>query len=151
MSGKIDRIDLYKSQIMIIDYKSSLREMKTAQYWSKNKIEVQMPLYIQAVEAGLLNELDDHSYNIAGALYLSYKNFELKGMVLDHSEWSRFLKKGTSIIDSDKKEVILKKVNTALQIYLKNIQKGIFHPQPIIKSECEKCHWSQICRAPHLR
>ena len=150
IKGKIDRVDKYKNQILIIDYKSA--KTKVISSWKTNLLDSQMPLYIQAVEAGLLEGLEiDNKSIVSAALYLSYKDFTYKGFISKNSDWVKLLKRKTlSVIDEDKKNKILSEINQHLQKKLENIQKGIFIPKPVQVSECTQCQWNKICRTVHL-
>ena len=149
--GRIDRIDLISSQILIIDYKASDKSSKVISHWAgsgSSLPDCQMPLYLQAVSAGLA---DAPKKQISGAVYLSYKNFQSKGFILKDSEFKRLntISK-RSEYDEEKKNKILEKVNSIIQKYILLIQEGRFPANPLNKKDCPKCYWRTICRAPHL-
>ena len=150
IKGKIDRVDKYKNQILILDYKAS--SAKNISSWSSSLPDSQMPLYIQAVESRLLEGLSlENQDRVSGALYLIYKDFTYKGFISKNSDWTKILKKKShSIVEEEKKNKILSQINKHLQSSLENIQKGKFTPKPIQFSECSQCHWNKICRAVHL-
>ena len=150
IKGKIDRVDKYKNQILILDYKAS--SAKNISSWNSNLIDSQMPLYIQAVESRLLDGYSlENQDRVFSALYLSYKDFTYKGFISKNSDWTKILKKPSrSIVEEGKKNKILSQINERLQSKLENIQKGNFKPKPIKISECSQCHWNKICRAVHL-
>lgn len=146
IKGRIDRIDINKNQILIIDYKS--KNEKTLHYWANPTPDCQMPIYVWAVESGLIPL---PSFSVCGSIYLSYKSFESKGFVLKNSSFEKIPHLSRySTCEKNKKEEIFKKINQILHERILLFQKGFFHPQPLKKSTCERCQWNKICQAPHL-
>ena len=150
IKGKIDRVDTHQNQLLIIDYKGSFSAIQTIQGWGKEKVNCQMPIYLQAVESQL-TEPPLKEGSVMGAVYLSYYTFEYKGFVDKESGWESLLPaRSRSKCDVEKKEKLLQSANQMLQMYIQNIQDGKFSAQPLDKETCKKCYWSQICRAKHL-
>ena len=143
IEGRIDRIDCFQGEYLIIDYKSSLNSLVNMPHWEK-KLDFQMPLYIGAVS------LVKNQGAVSSALYLSYKNFKWKGFISKDSELKKLAPSSRLTAAADKKELILKNINKSIQKNILNIKENIFEPNPFDSKICSQCHWRNICRAPHL-
>ena len=150
INGRIDRVDHYKGEYLILDYKSSLNTVKTIKSWKKN-IDIQMPLYTQAIEANLLTEHKTPQSHVVSSNYVSLKNFEWKGFTNKHSEIKKIVSsRSRSLADTKTKETVLESINQDIQDYIIKIQENEFQPTPHDNKICDQCTWRKLCRAPHL-
>ncbi len=143
IEGRIDRIDCFQDEYLIIDYKSSLTSNVNISYWEKN-LDFQMPLYIGAVS--LIKNQED----VSAALYLSYRDFKWKGFISKDSELKKIAHSSRLAIDPSKKDIILKNINKSVQKNILNLKENIFQAEPFDRKICKDCYWRNICRAPHL-
>ena len=143
IKGRIDRIDCFQDEYLIIDYKSSLNNIVNISHWEKN-LDFQMPLYIGAVS------LLKNQGTVSASLYLSYRDFKWKGFISKNSELKKIAHSSRLTIDPDKKDTILKNINKSIQTNISNLKSNIFRPTPVDKKICKDCYWRNICRAPHL-
>ncbi|MDE0151577.1 MAG: PD-(D/E)XK nuclease family protein [Bdellovibrionales bacterium] len=143
IKGRIDRIDYFQDEYLIIDYKASLNNIVNISHW-ENNLDFQMPLYIGAVSL-----LKDQG-TVSASLYLSYRDFKWKGFISKNSELKKIAHPSRITIDLDKKDIILKNINKSIQKNILNLKENIFTPTPIDKKICANCYWRNICRAPHL-
>ncbi|MBY0385382.1 PD-(D/E)XK nuclease family protein [bacterium] len=151
-SGKIDRLDQDGfGNFGIIDYKTSKTEsIKGFSSWLNNS-QFQMSIYAKAIENGLA--ADFTSKKVVAADYIFLKNKKRgSGFIIDQPE------NGFVGLDHDKKTISIeekqnhdKNLQEKLKQLLAQIEKGIFPPKPKDTKICEQCHWSALCRAPHLR
>ncbi len=152
-SGVIDRVDSDGYSYKVIDYKSSHPKGAIADQWIK-KMEFQLPLYIQALEQGLVNKLPPLPVDIS--LFLSYKDFNYQGLVVKKTDWpedqsfGKLSKRAKSMVSDTEKQKILSEVNLKINRVISNIQSGQFAPNPLDFNECNQCQWRRICRAKHL-
>ena len=143
IEGRIDRIDQFQDEYLIIDYKSSFNNIVNISHWEK-KLDFQMPLYMGAVS------LIKKQGVVSSALYLSYKDFKWKGFISKDSKLKKLSPSSRMIYNIDKKEMILKNINQSIQKNILNLKENIFKPKPFDKKICSHCYWRNICRVPHL-
>ena len=143
IKGRIDRIDSFQDEYLVIDYKSSLNNIVNISHWEKN-LDFQMPLYIGAVS------LLKNQGTVSASLYLSYRDFKWKGFISKNSKLKELSRSSRLATDPDKKDTILKNINKSIQTNILNLQNNIFKPTPVDKKICKDCYWRNICRAPHL-
>ena len=145
ISGRLDRIDgIAEDSLLIIDYKGSLSKVKTAKHWPGSESsppDFQMFFYIQSQKTkGTIN-----------SVYLSYKDFKMKGLVLQESPFRALPGLSPrSIQTNEKAKEILEKTRSHAAQYIQQIEKQNFKAAPLNKSTCKECSWRTICRAPHL-
>jgi CRISPR/Cas system-associated exonuclease Cas4 (RecB family) len=72
-------------------------------------------------------------------------------IVAENNEEFIGLGKKIKTISIEQKEAHLSALNAKLFDIIKQIESGYFPPQPKDTKICEHCHWSPLCRAPHLR
>lgn len=144
--GRIDRMDHVKGEAVIIDYKRSTSSKTNIGTWNNNS-DIQMPLYIQAAELGLL---DSQLTHVSGAIYLNFRNFEMKGLILKESPFKALSPTSRMSCSKENKEKELKSLNESIGRYMDSIDEGHFKPKPQKSEQCEKCQWRQICRYPQL-
>ncbi len=150
INGRIDRVDCYQDEYLVLDYKSSLNNVYIIKSWI-DKMDIQMPLYIQAVESNLLKEKNTPNSSVSLSSYVHIKNFEWKGFVSKNSELKKVFKsRSRSIVEESVKKEILKTINNKIQQYILKIKENEFQPQPHDKKICNNCSWRYLCRAPHL-
>ena len=147
ISGRIDRVDTNQNEILVIDYKSSLNKVYSAKSWIK-KVDVQMPLYMQAIESNLLKEKKTADHEVFAACYVSAKNFKWKGFVSKSSEIKKI--SGITAVEENLKKETLQEINKKIGEYILKIQENEFQPHPIDQEICDQCSWRKLCRAPHL-
>ncbi len=147
-TGKIDRIDSNNQFYQIIDYKNSLATGSAATSWETQE-NFQMAFYMQVLESGLANL---PALPVKSALYLSYKNFEHRGLAIKEPDYITLLggPKKRSLVSEEKKESIMDGVSKKMDSLISNIHSGKFPAQPKNKRLCIKCKWRKICRASHL-
>ena len=142
IKGRIDRVDESDEQLLVIDYKSSFTNVFTLNSWEQN-LDVQMPLYIQALE-------NHFQKDVQGAVYLNLRDFTYKGFILKTSNWKPLLTPRSKFFEEEKVKSILKKINQNIQQKIKEMQIGNFQAKPHDPNKCHHCQWNQICRAKHL-
>ncbi len=151
--GRIDRIDSDGTSYMVLDYKGTLSGKNIAPNWS-NKKEYQMAIYIQALEKGLVGDMP--ALPVKVALFLSYKDFTYKGLVVHTAvqdldkAFGGLSKKTKSLVSQQQKYDILQDTCQQINTTIFQIQEGDFTPSPQEFKTCDKCQWRKICRAPHL-
>ena len=147
-TGKIDRIDSNQQAYHIIDYKGQLKTGSIVSAWLSQE-KFQMAVYAQVIERGLA---DLPALPVLSALYLSYKDFNREGMALKAPAYAQLLgsPRKKSLISTEEKQAIFKKINQQIQKVILNMQAGHFLARPKHKKLCETCQWRKICRAPHL-
>ena len=150
IDGRIDRLDFHQNEYLVLDYKSSLNDVYTIKHWKKH-IDIQMPLYIQAVESSLLKGKEIPNASVSSSSYIHLKNFERKGFVSKNSDVKKIFKpRSHSIVEENIKEEVLKEINEKIQQYILRITENEFQPHPHDKNTCNNCSWRYLCRAPHL-
>ena len=172
--GKIDRIDRDQNTYQIIDYKNNFPEGAVAHSWAKQK-EFQMALYMQALELGQagiekadIEKKEEENASpssspqpssplppqaVEAGLYLSYKNFEYKGLANKTERYKELLggsSRKRSLVEEQKRKPLMKEVNKQINQLIYNIYKGHFSPKPKKQDICKQCEWRGICRAKHL-
>lgn len=148
-NGVIDRVDQAGDEVVILDYKSSTATKKSASKWVEDD-QVQLPIYIEAVEAGL-TELSQ--VKVRGAFYFDAKNFgREKGMrILGSNDLLPDKKSRSSDLKEEEWMKMSQTLHERLQQLIQNIQTGIFSPAPKDVKDCMECQWRSLCRAPHLQ
>ena len=150
ISGRIDRVDMNQDEYVVLDYKSSIKKTPTIRSWIE-KVDVQMPLYIQAIESNLLKEKKISNADVSTACYVDSKSFEWKGFVSKFSEVKNIFKKRShSIVENQMKQDAVSEINNKIGEYILKIQENEFQPQPLDQDTCDECSWRKLCRAPHL-
>lgn len=151
-SGKMDRLDQDDfGNFAIIDYKTSKTEtVKGFSSWLANS-QFQMSIYAQAMENGLASSAD--SKKVVAAEYIFLKNKKRgSGFIVDQPENGFIgLEQTEKTISIEEKQKHDQNLQEKLKELLAQIEKGIFPPKPKDIKICEKCNWSALCRAPHLR
>jgi len=143
IEGRIDRIDCFQNEYLIIDYKSSFNNIVNISRWEKN-LDFQMPLYIGAVS------LLKNQKAVSASLYLSYRDFKWRGFISKNSGLKKIAQSSRLTVDPEKKDTILENINKSIQINISNLKDNIFKTAPVDKKICKECYWRKICRAPHL-
>jgi RecB family exonuclease len=150
--GKIDRLDVdSKGTYGIIDYKTSQSSsMKSFSSWLENS-QFQMSLYALAVEEGLAEPFVAGDVSTAEYVFLKNKK-RGSGFIVaeDNSEFLGLTEKQKTISQVQKQEHLEELKAKIFQI-IKQMEGGFFPPKPKETKICEHCHWSPLCRAPHLR
>ncbi len=150
LSGRIDRIDQYPDQSVIIyDYKRSNGD--TTSYGCNwiDKHEFQMLFYILAAQDMKLGP-------DRGAYYFFYKNMEIyKGLIdqaaaedVDYYESIEPRKK--AVIDSESYQNLKLQFREYIENLEERLNQGLFSAVPYDTKICDKCDWNTLCRAAHL-
>ncbi|MEZ4873800.1 MAG: PD-(D/E)XK nuclease family protein, partial [Bdellovibrionales bacterium] len=147
--GFVDRIDSdQEGHLLLIDYKSSSSQEKNYGSWLKYD-QLQMAVYAYAVDSGLCEEV---SGEVVGANYFVAKTFSRnKGFLVKSKAESLAPRPGRgTAITEDEKFSLYSDVKAVVQNSATAIAKGELQVNPKELSQCLKCDWKQICRAPHL-
>lgn len=151
ISGRIDRVDGDGKQMVVIDYKSSGASAPSTAKWIE-ECELQMPFYMWALEK---RQEPPFTGEVDAALYYIYRDFSLKGFVVN--EKAGRLYQGIKTTSRNKvqndqsgKEQLFKSFEEQVVDKILKVSDGIFAPKPSDVSECSKCKWRRLCRAPHL-
>ncbi len=141
IKGKIDRIDLDKSNklIRIIDYKTG-KNLPT-KYHYENKITFQLPLYCKLIESAELHLPSDFSVENAHFFHLYA---DLKEQCKNISLRDEFLKYYSSDFDKAM-NIILEELFRIIE----EMKNGMFYLTQKPKSEkeiCKNCNYKSICR-----
>jgi ATP-dependent helicase/nuclease subunit B len=148
--GFVDRVDVSKQsgKAIVVDYKSSDSSYPSYSTWQKHKI-YQLALYSMALESGLtMLEIDE----VIAAFYYSaktmnrQKGFRLKEEVGDLYE----AKSNRSELSREQKVKLFEEIRNEISEMILQMKQGQMNPQPLKEETCNKCSWSQQCRAPHL-
>jgi len=88
---------------------------------------------------------------VIGAFYYDLKEANrVRGWALnDRAQEFGSLKKG-ALASADQKSELLDEVREVLGKAVSQMAQGEFAPVPKSEKECSSCHWSRLCRAPHL-
>ena len=150
LRGRIDRVDRDdQGHAIVIDYKSSGINLRGFDNWIEKDL-LQLLLYAWALDSGAWG---DDLKEIIGAFYYTYKNFqrhtgfvvtELGGQMVPLGDRRKNKTTGAG------KVKLYAGLQTKLQIVLDGLTEGQFAPRPRDKNDCEKCEWSELCRASHL-
>lgn len=147
--GFVDRIDSDGSSYALIDYKSSAPSAAQISSWLEND-SLQMSLYAQAIERGL-SELPIRP--VVGAFYYVAKNLDRsKGYRLTDVEQELYSSDGRDKgrVTKEQRDKVFEVINERVQEAVASIHRGEFTPRPKKETECLKCDWRSLCRAPHL-
>jgi len=150
--GRIDRIDYNREteSYLVIDYKPSADSVTHITSWlNKNAKALQMPIYAQAIERGLVEDVA--RFRVSGTLYYTYKDFKIKGYIEKESD-SLYsdLKNSRIQFEREVLKSAFKKANYQIQTSIKLMEEGRFFPKPKDKANCKECSWRKWCRARHL-
>lgn len=149
-TGKIDRIDhnLENQTFWLIDYKRSVGTYTHMDHWVK-KGYLQLFLYVQAAEAGLIEGLD--SLEVSALLYYFYKNFSYKGYIDKSQKSKNDIFKSSIYKENSKWKEASKKAQEIIQNIVQSIEAGKFLAKPHTEKVCDRCSHSKWCRAAHLQ
>lgn len=149
LSGLVDRIDSdQEGQLVLIDYKSSAASAYSHGTWISGN-HIQLLMYMWVVEQELMGDIRGE---VIGLFYYIFKNFEKKGFRIDERAGALFPepKRKAKGYDAETKSQYLAAFYELLLGTLKRIGDGELAPQPADISDCKKCEWRRLCRAPHL-
>lgn len=149
--GVIDRIDTDGENLALIDYKSSVSTLHNANAWLEHN-ELQLALYIEAAEQGLIEGLPEGQEVISAVYYHGATCDRDKGFKLEEKTGSLYEieKRKTNKLNSEQKEKLLSALREKLKETTQKMKRGEFSPEPFEYSVCETCRWRKLCRAPHL-
>lgn len=150
ITGKIDRIDSDSSgRMAVIDYKVSPGEYKHFNGWI-DKNQIQLALYMLAVEGGHVQELP--ASEVIGAFYYILKNMNRDGgLKVEEASGTLFtMDRKKNRISLEGKKKLLSDVTVLITETIQNLVKGEFAPKPLDLESCDTCHWRNLCRSPHL-
>lgn len=148
-SGVIDRVDQAGDEVVILDYKSSVLNKKSAAKWIEDD-QLQLPIYIEAVESGLT---DLAQVSVRGAFYYDAKDFKRdKGLkIIGDNELLPDKRSKSSDLTAEEWLKLSGALHNRLQEVIDKIRDGEFAPAPKDIDDCAKCQWRSLCRAPHLQ
>jgi RecB family exonuclease len=151
--GKIDRIDvsLENQLAIVIDYKSDIASLHNSTSWLEH-LEFQLPAYVAAVENGSAEAKKKEmlpAYPVVAAHYFSLKDFLRKGFTLASTpaDIVETPSSKSTLADEDKSN-LLKDFEEILRTSVERILDGDFRAIPHPKTDCKKCPWRNLCRAP---
>lgn len=150
ITGRIDRLDHdEKGHLVLLDYKQTPGDYKHHNSWLE-KNQLQLALYILAIEAGVIEGIE--SSEVVGAFYYILKNMNRDaGLKVEEAAGPLFNldRKGNKISMAKKKDLLDAVKQTVQQVILQ-MKEGAFSAQPLDKEKCGDCNWKNLCRAPHL-
>lgn len=156
LRGKIDRIDKYKNNVIIIDYKTgNIKDLIKELYYG---VKVQLFVYLKALSSDKINSV--------GAMYMQLKDNFVKaddekyaytGVILKdhlHNLDPNAINNKSLLIKSNKKNVIEDNylddlLNYAINLIKKaanEIDRGYIQPKPYTDI-CEYCEFIDICHS----
>lgn len=151
--GKLDRVDIstISNDAIVIDYKSTLNSYHNAEKWLTNN-EFQLAAYTESIEGGnakLDNKQEIPPTTVIAAHYYGLQDFARKGFTLENSPAGVVhCPSNNSKLSPEGKKAIIDEFNVLLKQTAEKIIAGDFRPTPHPKTDCKKCAWSNICRAP---
>lgn len=151
--GKIDRIDLSTDhqEAIVLDYKSDITNYRNANSWIDN-LEFQLLAYTDSVESGCAEVEPKKSIvktKVIAAHYYSLKDFKRKGFTLaECSEGVVETPTAKSKMNNEEKNSLLTEFHSILEETTQKIISGDFRAIPHPKTDCKKCPWRTLCRAP---
>ncbi|MCB9072941.1 MAG: PD-(D/E)XK nuclease family protein [Bdellovibrionaceae bacterium] len=150
-SGRIDRIDINRAgEYGIYDYKTSKHaDLKAFDRWPET-FQVQMPLYAEALENGLVDKLSPASVVMAAYIFLK-DGTRGSGFVTTDTNGDFSQSQGKRVVNREEREEVFQQINDKLKNVFQKIQTGEYTPHPEDEEICTNCNWRKTCRAPHLR
>ncbi len=168
--GKIDRVDIYKDHVRVVDYKTGKKSFELSD--TLVGLNMQMLLYLYAfIKKG--GELVENP-KPAGILYMpakaskDKKSLRMNGLILSDEEIvaamerenkgrfvPKYSQKSGEFVDADFFDLIFTKIEALMLNMGEDILNGAFSADPTdgVKSDaCAYCDFSAICRAgnkPH--
>jgi ATP-dependent helicase/DNAse subunit B len=151
-NGRIDRVDRdSKGHLSVIDYKSSSNDLKTFKNWASNGL-FQMPLYALALEAGLAAETA--AAPVMAASYIIFKD-KARGLgyIVDKEghEFGDLNEKSRQFVGEEDRDKVFNEILGQIKDIFARMRLGFFKPEPRDVKLCDRCQWSRVCRAPHLK
>ncbi len=147
--GRLDRLDVYGEQAILIDYKSSTTSHYQYPKWIE-KFEIQLLLYSMLVEAGAIQ---GKAFDILGAVYYDIKTFERdKGLLMEDGDGQYYQlnsRKKHKATLNQKNEMYVK-LQEQIQHVVGEMKEGVLFPRPSEYKKCVDCRWVRVCRANHL-
>jgi RecB family exonuclease len=151
-NGRIDRVDRdSKGHLSVIDYKSSSNDLKTFKSWASNGL-FQMPLYALALEAGLAEETA--AAPVMAASYIIFKDKSRGlGYILDKEghEFGDLNENSRQFVGEEDRDKVFSEILGQIKDIFARLRMGFFKPEPRDEKICDRCQWSRVCRAPHLK
>ena len=171
IQGRIDRINIYKKDLIVIDYKTGSASNNLKMFY-KYGTDIQLPFYLYQLH----NSLEFNKYNILGAFiqtidikdqydFLNEENndekrFKLTGLIFKgektdekNIEWLKNCVvpngKKVEINGEEKLREIIEKVDQFVHEFNKLINKNEFTINPIKdgnnKDSCQYCNFKDVC------
>ena len=172
LTGKIDRVDLYKNNVRIVDYKTGSKTFELSD--TLFGLNMQMLIYLYAVIKNGRSISED--IRPAGILYMPAKSdsknktFSMNGLIIedediiyamDKENNGKFIpayKSGNkSFADDETFNLIFDNIEKLIKCMGATIREGNFTPEPIdslTSDACKYCDFSSICRKsnmPHFK
>ncbi|MDO8520205.1 MAG: PD-(D/E)XK nuclease family protein [Deltaproteobacteria bacterium] len=138
LSGRIDRIDTdpAKKIFTVMDYKTgkcdSMAQIREGE-------SIQIPLYLMAV-----NSLLYPDYKPAGGLLVGLKDFKPSGFVVEGGGEEELMTKNYRL-SAEALGQLKQALTVKIAGIVKNIQEGLFEPNPKQDSLCRTCDYRNIC------
>lgn len=152
--GKIDRIDISADQkeAVVIDYKNDISSYHNAGSWLKN-LEFQLLAYTDSVELGAAESDEGQAIpatTVVAAHYFGLKDFSRKGFTLNEASSDVVVTPTSkSKITKEEKGNLIRDFNLLLHSTAQHIIEGDFRAIPHPHTDCKKCPWRNLCRAPN--
>lgn len=150
ISGRIDRLESDgDGYFVLVDYKKSVSGINNQSKWIES-IDLQLLFYIWALEFGAV---EGAKGEVIGAFYYVYRNFDRsKGLQLEGRGNRLFPErpKAAALADEDRKKEMIEYLETSIRDSVRNMAKGTWSASPVNHEICDRCSWSDLCRAPHL-
>lgn len=147
--GTIDRIETDKmGNILLVDYKRSTTNQASPDSWVKNNT-LQLLFYGWLVKKYHL--LGDQK--LLGIIHYDYQRMNRESALLHEQSVATVLAgdQGTaSIMNNDDFESAFEEIENEIKSLLQRLVHNDFQPKPLDVTQCLKCSWRALCRAPHL-
>lgn len=152
--GSIDRVESHPNGYLnIIDYKPSWESKRSFGSWIKSNF-LQLAIYAWAVDRGFVSSLPQNS--VAGIQTYTYQPLRRdRGFIPLEIVGTMAPKPMPKEATLATKESLYQDLEQILISSFELIEKGKITPFPLNGEKgdfslCDRCHWSDVCRAPHL-
>ncbi len=172
LTGKIDRVDLFKNTVRIVDYKTGSKSFELSD--TLFGLNMQMLIYLYALVKN--GDSLSHDLRAGGILYMPAKNdsktkkLTMNGLILEDEEVIRAMDKenkgkfipayktgNKAFVDEELFSLIFANIENLIKSMGNTIRQGDFIPAPVdaIGSDaCKYCDYESVCRrktSKHLK